>query len=393
MNTTCEQHCVRHTLRTEEWCHEWKPPPTPPQAKISARQWEEVVLTLQESELYKKYANACNITIPQLPSTTTTISENSTVPHWANVSLPVSENSTVSLWTNSSLPFSDTTSTATNVPTIVTTVGPLLTTTTAAGTTKNMIFQEEAHTAGGTIAVIVVVIILLLIAVAVVLSWYLWKRKKMRTGSINSLPLKKYENTNYLDNRARDNHSWNPSSNHLASDSNSKGIDYGSLPQPGMTNDAQYMKKKSRNSSETRVESPREFDKMNASGLSEKLAFDNENFMTDRDQNGAVSPGATSQTPLFDMMDGAALPNVVPDCKTVSENSIHNGDKIHQNGSVGKIPEGKSPPVDMSVTMRKMSDSSTKSPKKKKPIYLRKSMPMPEMEDITQDMTGNRKSV
>ncbi|XP_053395162.1 uncharacterized protein LOC123545048 isoform X9 [Mercenaria mercenaria] len=360
MNTTCEQHCVRHTLRTEEWCHEWKPPPTPPQAKISARQWEEVVLTLQESELYKKYANACNITIPQLPSTTTTISENSTV----------------SLWTNSSLPFSDTTSTA--------------------------------HTAGGTIAVIVVVIILLLIAVAVVLSWYLWKRKKMRTGrynwfistahqgtifNINSLPLKKYENTNYLDNRARDNHSWNPSSNHLASDSNSKGIDYGSLPQPGMTNDAQYMKKKSRNSSETRVESPREFDKMNASGLSEKLAFDNENFMTDRDQNGAVSPGATSQTPLFDMMDGAALPNVVPDCKTVSENSIHNGDKIHQNGSVGKIPEGKSPPVDMSVTMRKMSDSSTKSPKKKKPIYLRKSMPMPEMEDITQDMTGNRKSV
>lgn len=164
-----------------------------------------------------------------------------------------------------------------------------------------------------------------------------------------------------------------------------------------------------RNSREVKVESPVVFDKMNTSGHSGSLVktgYDNDNFMNDLDQSGKTSPGASSQTPLFDEIDGTALPNSVPSSRTLSECRTNSIDKSQRKGS---LKADRLPPIDMTVnkrdtrkdsdrknsnSSRKMSDTSLRSPKKKKPAYLqRKSEPVEGLEDITQDMAGNRKSV
>ena len=185
--------------------------------------------------------------------------------------------------------------------------------------------------------------------------------------------MEKYENTNYLDSKARANHSWNQSQSQLTTEPACSS--YGSLPPNGAP---QYVNAQNRTSGEVRVESPREFDKMNCSGFSETLAYDNKNF----DSNREDSPFANSQTPLYEAVYVPISPNV-PENHTPSINNVSQTDQKQENGV-------KSPPIDMAKT----SIPNLRSPKKKKPIYLqRNSCPVEGIEDISQDMTGNRKSV
>lgn len=212
--------------------------------------------------------------------------------------------------------------------------------------------------------------------------------------------MKRYENINYLDNKARGNQCWNSTmTNHQEDDKNSVAVNrsntYGSLPRSTDNNSkVEYVKSKRPDSSETKVESPRSFDRMNIS----QIAYDNENYVSDRDDNRSCSPGTNSQTPLFDTVDGSTLPNV-PVRNSIISDSGRKTDEAKENGSVSNVDKQNSrlPPIDMTVAkadISKTSGSNVKSPKKKKAVYLqRKSEPVDGIEDIAQDMSGNRKSV
>lgn len=178
-----------------------------------------------------------------------------------------------------------------------------------------------------------------------------------------------------------------------------KSNTYGSLPRCTDNSKVEYVKSKHPDSSETKVESPRSFDHMNIS----HNAYDNENYVSDRNDHGSRSPSANSQTPLFDMVDASSLPNVPVKSSIISENSLKT-DEVKENGSVSNVDKRNSKPggrllsIDMTVNKtdikRKTSGSNVKSPKKKKAVFLqRKSEPVDGLEDIAQDMSGNRKSV
>lgn len=196
------------------------------------------------------------------------------------------------------------------------------------------------------------------------------------SASVNSLPLKKYEDTNYLASKAQAGQCWNPSTDGQLSSGNT-GNQYGSFPPPNGD-----IKQQVTVNHETGGE-PNKRD--SAYDKSEVVGYVNENFNRE-EGNGARSPGVDSQTPLFDMVDGV-LPNAIPPKGTEIQESKSNTKAVELD-SENNVSQSSEP------THSGQSDKSVfirLHKRNKKPLRL--SAPVKIMEDEANDSAANRKSL
>ena len=217
-------------------------------------------------------------------------------------------------------------------------------------------------------------------------------------NTTQSLPLGQYANTNFLDNKARNSQCWKPSTqthedpppSHTQRTSN----EYVDILQGKDENTpVRNIRENGGNNKESAdVASPRKFDSLN--NLDVEKGHYNPSYEDEKGDNLAYSPGVNSNTPLFDDVDGV-LPNVPHQSQELtvenkpnktngesrkSDSSLHNGQSI---------PPSRLPPID------KDNKVNMRSPKKKKSITLKikhKSSPVEGIDDISNNMTGNRKS-
>lgn len=240
--------------------------------------------------------------------------------------------------------------------------------------------------ASGSIAGIVVAIVIVLLIIFLVFGvWYIKFRKQGR-GIIAHLPIKTYEKTNYLDNKARQNICW----------SRKKELDSVSIPTRTLVSQAEYINIETKVATievqvekRTSISSSLQDTGVLNTGATTLLSVDslfrdlphgceNKSFASDE---LAPSSSDSSQEPLFnDEVDNDKMPNV-PDFRTEDNEVVLRHESMHGNGHV-KMTRNSLPPI--TGNDGRLSIQSD-SPKKKGTILSRTSVPVNNgMEEIMQ---------
>ncbi|KAL4238342.1 hypothetical protein ACF0H5_003052 [Mactra antiquata] len=308
-------------------CEFLKPPPLPPRDFPG---YEEIVYYVRNNTTYREYAIQCNVQLPEVNTGSSTT---------------VTYDTTVSTSSQTAIATTD---------------------------------DESADKANVALPVLLVLFFIALIIAGFLLYWWWRKRSRKRdSANINSLPLKKYENTNYLANKAVADQCWKQQGNKQNS-ACTPGNQYGSFPPDGdvkANNDFKVNNELSNERKDSIEKLP-------------PIGYMNENFVVD-DDGGTRSPGVDSQTPLCDMVD-SVLPNeVLPSDTEIQEAQSDYSFKIvevhlenDKNNSSQNMPISEA--VNGEVMLR--------SPKKKKK-YLTKSTPVDEQADNSKNLAQNRKTV
>lgn len=329
-----------------------RPPPLPPEYFVGPEQYNELIKLVRKDEAFKFYSDACSVPIPAYSSVSTTTSIPRTKTNLTKTTALLNEDTTYSTYRMNT----------------------------------TIILGPSTAVASGSIAGIVVAIVIVLLIIFLVFGvWYIKFRKQGR-GIIAHLPIKTYEKTNYLDNKARQNICW----------SRKKEPDSVSIPTRTLVSQAEYINIETKVATiEVQVEKRTSISSILQdtgvlnTGATTLLSVDslfrdlphgceNKSFASDE---LAPSSSDSSQEPLFnDEVDNDKMPNV-PDFRTEDNEVVLRHESMHGNGHV-KMTRNSLPPI--TGNDGRLSTQSD-SPKKKGTILSRTSVPVNNgMEEIMQ---------